>query len=271
MSKEYFTSNVINEHVTQIVNPGAVYSYLVEGEHSAVLIDTGGGLGDLKAYVESLTDKPYTVLLTHGHVDHAGGASLFPEVYLNEADWELAAEHTQLEPRLGYLSSYAKVDEADMAAPKTEGYLPLHDGDRFDLGGLHVAACAFPGHTEGSMAFLMEEDGIMLLGDACNSFTFLQMDTAPALSVYADTADQFREAHLAQMRTVLFSHGHNHGTPEILQEAADTCREIAGGAAGIPVSGPMIDGCLLGKPVDEKMDRLDGKTFNMVYRAENAR
>lgn len=267
----YFSSNPINEHVTQIVNPSVVYSYLVEGEKQAVLIDTGCGLGDLKAYVDSLTGKPYVVLLTHGHVDHAGGASLFPEVYLNEADWTLAAEHTQIEPRAGYLSSYVKVTAEAMAAPKTEGYLPLNDGDRFDLGGLHVTACAFPGHTEGSMAFLVEEDGIMLLGDACNSFTFLQMDTAPVLSVYAGTAEKFREKHLVQMRTVLFSHGHNHGTPEILQEAVDTCREMAAGAAGVPVSGPMLDGCLLGKPIDEKMDRLDGKTFNMVYRTEQAR
>lgn len=273
MNASYFTSESINEHVIRIVNPSAVYSYLVIGEKRAVLIDTGCGLGNLKEYVDHLTDKPYTVLLTHGHVDHAGGASLFPEVYLNEADWKLAAEHTQLAVRVGYLSSHVKAEEADLAAPKEEGYLPLDDKDRFDLGGLHVAACAFPGHTPGSMAFLIEEDGIMLLGDACNSCTFLQMDMAPALSVYADTAERFRQEHLAQIRALLFSHSHNRGTPEILQEAVDTCREIAGGVAGIPipVRGSMVDGCLLGKPVDERMNRLDGKTFNMVYRPENAR
>lgn len=271
MNTEYFTSNPINGHVTQIVNPSQVYSYLVEGEKQAVLIDTGCGMGDLKAYVESLTDKPYVVLLTHGHLDHAGGASPFPAVYLNEKDWALAAEHTQIGPRTGYLESYVEVAAEELVPPKTEGYLPLQDGDVFDLGGVHVAACAFPGHSDGSMAFLIEEEGCMLLGDACNSFTFLQMAESPVLSQYARTAQAFQEKYLPQMKTVLFSHGHNHGTPEILQEAVETCLEIAGGAAGIPVSGPMLDGCLLGKPVNEKMERLDGKTFNMVYRAENAR
>ena len=71
----YFTSEKISDHVTRITNPSVVYSYLVEGDERAVLLDTGCGLGDLKAYVESLTDKPYEVVLTHGHVDHAGGAS----------------------------------------------------------------------------------------------------------------------------------------------------------------------------------------------------
>lgn len=270
---EYFSVNPISEHVRQIVNPSVVYSYLVEGSEKAILIDTGCGLGDLKAYVETLTDKPYVVLLTHGHVDHAGGASLFEEVYLNEADWALAAEHTQIEARSGYLRSShgMEPEQADMAAPKTEGYLALHDGDRFDLGNLHVTACAFPGHTPGSMAILVEEEGTMLLGDACNSFTFLQMDQAPLLSEYAKTAADFQDKHLAQMKTVLFSHGHNHGTPAILQEAVDTCLEIAGGVPGVSVNGPMIDGCLLAKPINEKMDRIDGKVFNMIYRTVNAK
>ena len=47
--------------------------YVVEGADRAVLIDTGSGTGDLDALVRSLTEKPYEVYLTHGHVDHAGG------------------------------------------------------------------------------------------------------------------------------------------------------------------------------------------------------
>ena len=60
--------------------------YLVEGRDQAALIDTGSGLGFLKAYVEKLTDKPILVLLTHGHVDHAMGAGEFETVYMNRAD-----------------------------------------------------------------------------------------------------------------------------------------------------------------------------------------
>ncbi|MFJ5760653.1 MBL fold metallo-hydrolase [Neobacillus sp. NPDC093182] len=57
--------------------PTGELMYLVEGTVRAALIDTGTGVGDLKAYIDNLTDKPYFVMLTHGHVDHAMGAPAF--------------------------------------------------------------------------------------------------------------------------------------------------------------------------------------------------
>ena len=51
--------------------------YLVEGTQKAALVDTGSGAGSLRQYVETLTERPVIVLLTHGHVDHAmGGAGI---------------------------------------------------------------------------------------------------------------------------------------------------------------------------------------------------
>jgi len=270
----YFTSEKISEHITKIENPAVVYSYLVEGTDAAVLIDTGAGLGDLKSYVDSLTDKPYVVLLTHGHVDHAGGASLFDKVYLNERDWALAAEHTQIEPRAGFVQPWSEepINMDDMVAPKEEGYLPLVDGQEFDLGGVTVIAYDFAGHTEGSMTFLIKEEKTMLLGDACNSNTFLQMPTSPILSVYANTAEEFTIRHWENIDVVLFSHGHNTGAPDILHEAVALCRAIAiGMVKGVPAHGPMMEGCLLGMPVNEEGKRLDGATFNCVYPAESAK
>ena len=80
--KNYFEYQTITEHVKRILLPGDVFAYLAEGEEKAVLIDTGCGLGDLRSYVKSLTDKPITVLLTHGHLDHAPGAVQFEKVYM---------------------------------------------------------------------------------------------------------------------------------------------------------------------------------------------
>jgi len=270
----YFKSEKISAHITKIINPAMVYSYLVEGNDSAVLIDTGAGLGDLKAFVEGLTSKPYVVLLTHGHVDHAGGASLFGQVYLNERDWSLAAEHTQIPARLGFIkgSEKGKIHEEDMVPPMETGYLPLTDGQEFDLGGLTVVAYDLVGHTESSMAILMKEERTMLLGDACNSFTFLQMPTSPVLSVYADTVEAFVAKHFDEIDTVLFSHGHNTGTPEILKEAVELCRDIASGKVkGVPAHGGMMEGCLFGAPISLLGKRKDGKTFNCVYPEKSAR
>lgn len=95
-----FTSERVSEHLTRILTPCGVCVYLARGRRRAALLDTGFGFGDLKGYVESLIDTPYVVLLSHGHLDHAGGASQFEEAYLNERDWELAKWHCTLERRL---------------------------------------------------------------------------------------------------------------------------------------------------------------------------
>jgi glyoxylase-like metal-dependent hydrolase (beta-lactamase superfamily II) len=42
----------------------AVFSYLVVGRQQAMLIDTGYGLGDLKAAVDSLTSLPLIIVNT---------------------------------------------------------------------------------------------------------------------------------------------------------------------------------------------------------------
>ena len=60
--------------------------YLLTGTKRALLIDTGTGVANLRETVESLTDLPCHVALTHSHMDHIGNAMQFPEVYLSEKD-----------------------------------------------------------------------------------------------------------------------------------------------------------------------------------------
>ena len=65
---------------------GMAAMFLVVGEKRALLIDTGVGMTDLKSLIAQLTDLPYDVVLTHGHMDHAGGAAQFDQVYIHPAD-----------------------------------------------------------------------------------------------------------------------------------------------------------------------------------------
>ena len=53
---------------------GGTNCYLVVGSERALLIDCGTGFADLKGTVESIIDLPLTVIATHGHCDHIGGA-----------------------------------------------------------------------------------------------------------------------------------------------------------------------------------------------------
>ena len=51
--------------------------YLVSGEKRACIIDTMNGYNDLYQAARKLTDKPFTVVNTHGHPDHIFGNMFF--------------------------------------------------------------------------------------------------------------------------------------------------------------------------------------------------
>ena len=96
MARLEFRFEKVTGRVTRIFAPSAELMYLVEGDERAALIDTGSGIGFVRPLVERLTDKPLIVLITHGHVDHAMGASEFPpeSVYINQEDAYIYGPHS---------------------------------------------------------------------------------------------------------------------------------------------------------------------------------
>ena len=75
--------------ISEYRHPEEPHCYLLCGETEAVLIDTGLGISDLRAIVDSLTGLPLTVLTTHVHWDHIGAHRLFARFAVHEAekDW----------------------------------------------------------------------------------------------------------------------------------------------------------------------------------------
>lgn len=69
--------------------------YLLEGTGRAALIDAGTRCADLDQIVERITDKPYDVIITHAHPDHAGCIGYFDEVWMHRNDSVLIAERTK--------------------------------------------------------------------------------------------------------------------------------------------------------------------------------
>ncbi len=65
-----FAQTALRPHIIQIENTIGNCCTLVLGREKALLFDTMTGLGDLKGYVERLTDLPLTVVNSHGHFDH---------------------------------------------------------------------------------------------------------------------------------------------------------------------------------------------------------
>jgi glyoxylase-like metal-dependent hydrolase (beta-lactamase superfamily II) len=91
-----FTSTKISDSVTRISGITGELMYLVKGKERAALLDTGIGAGNIKGYAEGLTSLPLVVFLTHGHMDHAGGAFLFEDVYLHRKDWNCLKQIVRL-------------------------------------------------------------------------------------------------------------------------------------------------------------------------------
>lgn len=180
-----WTVNEIKKGVWYVNESGLDAMYVVKGSKMSAVIDTGTGIGDFKSLVESLVDTPYVVLITHGHVDHAGGCGQFAEVYISELDYQQAMAIT-VEDREGYLKN---MENAGAIAPESL-YIAdelrndnkpifhfIKNGDIFDLGDKKLVVYEMTGHTTGSVCFLDEADKVLFSGDNMND---LELICAPA-------------------------------------------------------------------------------------------
>mgnify|MGYP002797342694 CR=1 FL=1 len=147
---EGYTVQLVAEDVWAIDEFGADIIYLVKGEKSAAVIDTGSGFGNLKKVIETLTDLPYVVLNTHGHLDHVGGNHEFGKAYLSEKDFKMAdteklrsgwkhyVEKTKKEP--GFYGTEYIIEGRE---PGDFQMLPLSEHQIFDLGGISKSPAIF--------------------------------------------------------------------------------------------------------------------------------
>lgn len=85
---DWFTVEMIDSNtyaISKYKHWEETHCYLLTGEKSALLIDTGLGV----EIVDSITSLPVFVVTTHIHWDHIGGHSLFNDIAVHEAekDW----------------------------------------------------------------------------------------------------------------------------------------------------------------------------------------
>jgi len=173
--------------------------FLIVGENRALLFDTGYGIGDTPALIKSITDKPLTVILGHGHIDHANGAYQFDEVYLREPDYELCREHTGPEIRGSILERLHDAgldpgfDEEEWKNNGTCNLKPLEPGTEYDLGGLHVEVIDMAGHTGGSIGLLLVEKRILLDSDSANTHCWMFMPQSLSMREYIKMLERVKQ------------------------------------------------------------------------------
>lgn len=260
-----FYSTQITAHVERIFMPGGVAAYLVRGTEKAALIDCGFGCGDLHSYVQQRVNTPCVLLLTHGHMDHAGGASQFSSAYLHPQDWELATRHCEIQSRVfdlehgrhGLPAGYVR---EDFLPSRTQAYQPLMEGQVFALGGITLQVMETPGHTTGSVVFLALEDRVLLAGDTCNENTLLIFPESTSVETYQNTLQKlWLKKDLFDL--VLTNHGTYEADKKIVADMMDLCDAVLQGRdAAVKKKFRNFEGW------QARPDLHPGKEGNLVYR-----
>lgn len=268
---ELYTSERINKNLTCIRLKSGELLYLLEGETKCALIDCGYGVCCLGEYIKTLTDKPVTVFLTHGHIDHAMAAPEFEIVYLNKKDIPIYQRQCAVEERISYAhaglgaeADKLKVEDYTPAEPE-KNFHDLEHGMIFDFAPFHLEAYEFPGHTPGSMIFLIPEMKILILGDACNNATFMFDEMCSPLAEYKKALLIIRGQLAGKYDRVFISHHVMEADVEVMDQMIEVCDEILAGEADDLPFEFMGMKAFIAKKCNERFEREDGKFANLIY------
>jgi len=252
-----------------------MYSYLLEGDESALLIDTMMGWGDLKAFCETLTQKPVILVNTHAHPDHTGGNFAFDKCYLHPLDMP-AFYHDRPWTSASMLESATKsakpeyigrMEEEDFAPERPMIILPVWEGDAFDLGGRRIEVMLVAGHTPGSIVLIDDDNRICFTGDCCNGHTLMNFRSSLSVEEYLGFLIAFKaQAH----RFDTLYGGHCVLGTEVIDEGIEACAKVIAGTDA-KHRRPGMFGRMATFAVDFVGDSyalVDGKVFNMCYDPE---
>ena len=264
-----FRREKITEHIWRIIGVGDACMYFIEGNERGLLVDTAYGVGDLKGYIDSITDKPYQVFITHGHADHANGIGQFDSVLMNRKDIDLYRTRSDISVRRKLLKkSVPDIDSYpdEVFVPEFHGtFIDVEDGHVFDLGNYHLEAYEAPGHTRGIMTLLAVEDRICLFGDACGENTFLFRPETSTVSEYRDTLKKLISMEDRYDR-ILRQHGSCESPKSLTAEVLNTAELIlAGKDEHIPFEYDGFSAYFAHEMDFSTKMRKDGLSGNIVY------
>jgi len=241
VSNDWFEVYQIDSGVWAIYEPHQwqeVISYLIVGTHSAVLFDTGNGLGNIKEVIDQLTDKPVTVINSHAHIDHIGGNFQFDQIASISTDFSI-------DRSLGVDDVMVK-EEASSAAlcrPLPAGVTmeshkinpykitkKIEDGSQLDLGGRKLEVLHIPGHTDDSVALLDRAAGFLWTGDSFYQGPIWLFADETDLRAYHDSIKTLA-ALTPDLTLLLPAHNTPAVKPTILKDVLAAFEQVISGRA----------------------------------------
>ncbi len=229
------TTEQVGSGVHRIAD-GVVNWYLIQDGEEVALVDAGWPrswprVEEALAAIGRSPRDVTAIVLTHGHPDHLGAAERARKacgapVYAHRAELGRATGEAKgsspfalvpsLLPTLWRPSALGFVLHATAHGFMTPTWVtdvtPFDTGDRLDVPG-RLRVIATPGHTEGHVSLLLEDQGILFTGDALASYDVLTHDTGARLMPDALNGDPARTrrslAILSEVDagTLLFGHG----------------------------------------------------------------
>jgi hydroxyacylglutathione hydrolase len=130
-----------------------------EGSHEAIVIDPGDNIERVLATLQSHSLTLKQILITHGHIDHVGGAMKLKEatgapIYMNSGDSSQLDMMEAMAAWIGIESPGPVIIDANLA-----------DAVKIQAGRLQATAIHTPGHTEGSTCIHFPAENKLIAGD----------------------------------------------------------------------------------------------------------
>ncbi|MBS0528813.1 MAG: MBL fold metallo-hydrolase [Proteobacteria bacterium] len=131
-----------------------------ESTKDAVVIDPGGDVPLIKAAIEKTGVNVKQIWLTHGHIDHVGGAAELRDALKVPIEGPHTADKYLLDHVVESGSNYGMTDVRNFAPDRW-----LNEGDQVKIGELVFDIFHCPGHSPGSVVFFNKEMRFAHVGD----------------------------------------------------------------------------------------------------------
>ena len=131
-----------------------------EESKKVAVVDPGGDIAVVLAKIEALGLELEKILLTHAHIDHAGGTAEL----VKQTGVPIEGPHIGDKFWIDGLSQQSKM----FGFPQVEIFTPdrwLEDGDKVSVGNETLEVLHCPGHTPGHVVFYSPQSQLAQVGD----------------------------------------------------------------------------------------------------------
>jgi hydroxyacylglutathione hydrolase len=126
----------------------------------AVVIDPGGDLPDIERAIARAGVEVDKIWLTHGHIDHVGGAADLKARLKVPIEGPHRADLFLLQRVRESGLSYGMLNASNVTPERW-----LEDGDRVEIGELTFDVLHCPGHSPGSVVYFNPDERLAIVGD----------------------------------------------------------------------------------------------------------